>query len=153
MIMCNMSLRVCLNRSVFLLFSLAREVSPFLLYEHVLSLLVSKLFIFSFPIHSINSMFLVIEYSHTLIAFRLPLFPCSSTINCDLHGYLTRFRSTCRKCPSGINLLLVLKPRLFGQEYPNDILLTVRNSLTTTDFKKELKLYFLSLNWISAGLS
>ena len=42
-------------------------------------------------------------------------------------------RSTCIKCPSSINLLLVLKPRLFGQGYPTDITLTVRNSLTTTD--------------------
>ena len=25
--------------------------------------------------------------------------------NCDFHGYLTRSRSTCIKCPSGINLL------------------------------------------------
>ena len=35
--------------------------------------------------------------------------------NCDFHGYLTRSRSTCIKCPSGINLLLVLKPRFFGR--------------------------------------
>ena len=35
----------------------------------------------------------------------------------------------------------------------NDILLTVRNNLTTTNFKKNLNLYFLSLNWISAGFS
>ena len=41
--------------------------------------------------------------------------------NCDFPGYLTRSRSTCIKCPSGINLLLVLKPRLFGQGYPTDI--------------------------------
>ena len=42
-----MTLRVCLNRSAFLLFSLSRELSLFLLHEHVnvLSLLVSKLFI------------------------------------------------------------------------------------------------------------
>jgi len=55
--------------------------------------------------------------------------------NCDFHGYLTRSRSTCIKGPSGINLLLVLKPRLFGQGYPTDIPFTVRNSLTTTVFK------------------
>ena len=68
--------------------------------------------------------------------------------NCDFHGYRTRSRSTCIKCPAGINLLLVLtEPRLFGQGYPGrDLPLTVRNSLTTTDCKKELKLYFLSLN-------
>ena len=35
----------------------------------------------------------------------------------------------------------------------NDIPLTVRNNLTTTNFKKNLTLYFLSLNWISAGFS
>ena len=46
-----MTLRVCLNRSIFLLFSLSREVSPFRLHEHVLSLLVSKLFITS--LHSL----------------------------------------------------------------------------------------------------
>ena len=64
-IMWNMTLRVCLNRSVFLLFSLSCELSPFFLHEHVLSLLVSKLFIRRSPsIHSINSMFLVL-YSHT----------------------------------------------------------------------------------------
>ena len=55
--------------------------------------------------------------------------------NCDFHGYLTRSRSTCIKCSSGINLLLVLKPRLFGLGYPTDIPFTVRNSLTKTDFK------------------
>ena len=55
--------------------------------------------------------------------------------NCDCHGYLTRSRSTYIKCPSGIHLLLVLKPRLFGQGYPTDIPFTVHNSLTTTDFK------------------
>ena len=30
---------------------------------------------------------------------------------------------------------------------------TVRDSLTTTNFKKKLKLHFLSLNWTSAGFS
>ena len=37
--------------------------------------------------------------------------------NCDFHAYLTRSRSTCIKCPSGINWLLVLKPRLFGYNF------------------------------------
>ena len=90
--MWNMTLRVCLNRSVFLLFSLLRELSPFLLHEHVLR--------FLFFLTIINSMFLVL-YSHTLIAFHLPLFPCSSIlIAIFFHGYLTRSRSTCSKCPS-----------------------------------------------------
>ena len=64
----------------FLLFSLWRELSPFLRHEHVLSLLVSKLCILSLhPLYIINSMCLVL-YSHTLISFDLPLFPCSSTL-------------------------------------------------------------------------
>ena len=139
-----MTLRVCLNRSVFLLFSLSRELSPFLLHEHVLSLLVSKLCILSL---------------HSLYKFHVSCFvfspinslpPASLSLllyfYCDFHGYLTRSRSTCMKYHSGINLLLVLKPRLFGQGYPTDIRLTVRNGLTTTYFKKKLKLYFLSLN-------
>ena len=37
--------------------------------------------------------------------------------NCDFHAYLTRSRSTCIKCPSGINWLLVLKRRLFGYNF------------------------------------
>ena len=119
-----MTLILCLNRSVFLLFSLSRELSPSLLHEHVLSLLVSKLCILS--LHSLY-MFFVFIFSHLN---SLP--PASLSLllhfNCDFHGYLTRSRSTCIKCPSGINLLLVLKPRLFGQGYPTDIPLTVRNS-------------------------
>ena len=35
----------------------------------------------------------------------------------------------------------------------NEIPLSIRNSPTTTNFKKELKLYFLSLNRISTGFS
>ena len=96
-----MTLRVCLNRLVFLLFSLARELSPFRLHEHVLSLLVSKLFIIS-------------------LVFSLTWLPPASLslvllhFNCDFHGHLIRSRSTCIKCPSGINLLLVIwKDSLF----------------------------------------
>ena len=123
----------------FLLFSLSRELSPFLLHEHVLSLLVSKLFILS----------LHLLYKFHVSCFVFSLFkslpPASVSLLLhyyyDFHGYLTRSRLTCTKCPSGINLLLVLKPRLFGQGYPTDIPLTVRNSLTITDFKKNSKLY------------
>ena len=108
-----MTLRVCLNRSVFLLFSLSRELSPFLLHEHVLSLLVSKLCILS--LHSLYkfhvSCFVFLHFNS------LP--PASLSLllhfNFDFHGYLTRSRSTSIKCPSGINLLLVLKSRLFGR--------------------------------------
>ena len=110
--MLNMTLRVCLNRLVFLLFSLARELSPFRLHEHVLSLLVSKLFIiFSGIFTDFNSL---PPASLVLLLF-----------NCDFHAYLTRSRSTYIKCSSGINLLLVLKPRLFGLGYPTDIPFTV----------------------------
>ena len=139
-----MTLRVCLNRSVFLLFSPSGELSPFLLHEHVLSFLVSKLCILS--LHSLYKFHVscfVFSHFNSLPPASLSLL---LHFNCDFHGYLTRSRSTCIKCPSGINLLLVLKPRLFGQGYSTDIPLTVRNSLTTTYFKKKLKLYFLSLN-------
>ena len=54
------------------------ELSPFLLHELVLSLF-SRSLIFFLSIHFINFMFLVL-YSHTLIAFYLPLFPRSSTL-------------------------------------------------------------------------
>ena len=54
------------------------ELSPFLLHELVLSLF-SRSLIFFLSIHFINFMFLVL-YSHTLIAFYLPLFPPSSTL-------------------------------------------------------------------------
>ena len=127
-----MTLRVCLNRPVS---SLARDLSPFLLHEHVLRFLVSKLCILS--LHSLYKFCILTPASRLSLLLHF---------NSDFHGYLTRSRSTCIKCSSGINLLLVLKPRLFGQGYPTDIPLTVRNSLTTTDFKKKLKLYFLSLN-------
>ena len=128
-----MILRVCLNRSVFLLFSLFRELSPFLLHEHVLSLQVSKLSILSpHSLYKFHVSCFVFSHFNSLPPASLSLL---LHFNCDFHGYLTRSRSTCIKCPSGINLLLVLKPRLFGQGYPTDIPFTVRNSLTTTDFK------------------
>ena len=151
--MWNMILRVCLNRSVFLLFSLLRELSPFFLHEHVLSLLVSKLCILS--LHSLYKFHVscfVFSHFNSLPPASLSLL---LHFNCDFHGYLTRSRSTCIKCLSGINLLLVLtEPRWFGQGYPTDVPLIVCNSLTTTtDCKKKLKLYFLSLNWISEELS
>ena len=126
--------------------SLSRELSPFSLQEHVLSLLVSKLCILS--LHSLHKFHVscCFVFSH----FNSPP-PASLSqllhFNCYFHGYLTRPRSTCINCPSGINLLLVLtEPRLFGQGYPTDVPLTVCNSLTTTDCKKKLKRYFLSLN-------
>ena len=106
-----MTLRVCLNRSVFLLFSLSRELSPFLLHEHVLSLLVSKLFILS--LHSLYKFHVscfVFSHFNSLLPASLSLL---LHFNCYFHDYLTCSRSTCIKCPSDINLLLVLKARLF----------------------------------------
>ena len=90
-----MTLRVCLNKSIFLLLSLSRELSPFLLHEHVLNLLVSKLFILS--LHS--------RYKFHLSCFVLSHFnsfpPASLSslphFNCDFHDYLTRCRSDLRK--------------------------------------------------------
>ena len=101
--MWNMTLRVCLNRSVFLLFSLSRELSPFLLHEHVLSLLVSKLCILS--LHSLYKFHVscfVFSHFNSLPPASLSLL---LHFNCDFHDYLTRSRLTCIKCPSGINLL------------------------------------------------
>ena len=108
-----MTLRVCLNKSIFLLFSLSRELSPFLLHEHVLSLLVSKLFILS--LHSLYKFHVscfVFSHFNSLPPASLSLL---LHFNCDFHDCLTRSRLTCIKCPSGINLLLVLRPRLFGR--------------------------------------
>ena len=119
-----MTLRVCLNRSVFLLFSLSRELSPFLLHEHVLSLLVSKLFILS--LHSLYKFHVscfVFSHFNSLPPASLSLL---LHFDCDFRDYLTRSLLTCIKCPSGINFLLVLKPRLFGQGYPTDIPWKVR---------------------------
>ena len=95
-------------------FSLARELSPFLLHELVLSLLVSKLFIHS--LHSLNKFHVscfIFSHLNSLPAASLSLL---LYFNRDFHDYLTRSRSTCIKCPSGINLLLVLKPRLLYLE-------------------------------------
>ena len=100
----NMTMRVCLNRSVFLLFSLSCELSPFLLHEHVLSLLVSKLCILS--LHSLYKFHVscfVFSHFNSLPPASLSLL---LHFNCDFHGYLTRSRSTCIKCPSGVNLLV-----------------------------------------------
>ena len=115
--MWNMTLRVCLIRSVFLLFSFLRELSPFLLHEHVLSLQVSKLCMLS-----LHSLYKFHVSCFVLFSHFISLPPASLSLllhfNCDFHGYRTRSRSTCIKCPAGINLLLVLtEPRLFGQGY------------------------------------
>ena len=58
--------------------SLAWIITQLLLHEHVLSLQVSKLCILS-P-HSLYKFHVSCLFSHTLITFQLPLFPCSSTL-------------------------------------------------------------------------
>ena len=90
-----MILRVRLNRSMFLLFSLARELSPFLLHEHVLSLLVSKLCILSLhSLYKFHVFCFVFSHFNSLPPASLSLL---LHFNCDFHGYLTRSRSTCIK--------------------------------------------------------
>lgn len=69
--------------------------------------------------------------------------------NCDFHDYSTR---------SWFNLhkISLRYPFVISSQAPtiwNNIPLTVLNNLTTTNFKKNLKLYFLSLNWITTGFS
>ena len=77
-IMWNMTLRGCFNKSIFLLFSLSRKLSPFLLHEHVLSLLVSKLCILSFhSLYKFHVSCFVISHFNRLPR---PLFPRSSTL-------------------------------------------------------------------------
>ena len=96
--MWNMTLRVCLNRSVFLLLSLSRELSPFLLHKHVLNPRVSKLFILSHhSLYKFHVSCFVFSHFNSLPPASLSLL---LHFNCDFHGYLTRSRSTCIKCPS-----------------------------------------------------
>ena len=97
--MWNMALRVCLNRSVFLLYSLSCDFSLFLLHEHVLSLLVSKLCILSLHwLYKFHVSCFVFSHFNSLPPASLSLL---LHFNCDFHSYLTRSRSTCTKCPSG----------------------------------------------------
>ena len=116
------------------------ELSRFLLQELVLNLF-SRSLIFFLSIHFINFMFLVL-YSHSLIAFYLPLFPRSSTLIVILIDYLTRSRFNLHKMSLRYQFAISSQaPTIW-----NDIPLTARDSLTTTCFKKKLKRHFLSLN-------
>ena len=90
----------------------------------------SPLYLQSFLLHDIRAFFCHVYLRFIPNRNPKPLSLLLLHFNCDFHGYLTRSRSTCIKCPSGINLLLVLKPRLFGQGYPTDIPFTVRNKKT-----------------------
>ena len=61
------------------------------------------------------SCFLFSHFNHLLPASHSSLLH----FNCDFHDYLACSRFlTFTKCPPGINLLLVLKPRLFGMISP-----------------------------------
>ena len=97
--------------------SLARNIT-FFLHEHVLSLLVSKLFILS--LHSLYKFHVscfVFSHFNSLPPASLSLL---LHFNCDFHDYLTRSRLTCIKCPSGINLLSpIIWPRI-SHWYPLD---------------------------------
>ena len=62
--------------------------------------------------------------------------------NRDFHDYLTRSRFNLHKMSLRYQFAISSQaPTIW-----NDIPLTVRDSLTTTNFKKKLKLHFLSLN-------
>ena len=112
--MWNMTLRVCLNRSIFLLFSLSRELSPFRLHEHVLSLLVSKLFIIS--LHSLYKFHVscfVFSHFNSLPPASLSLVQLwfswlSNSLSFNLHKMSLRYQFTISK-NDGISLLLVLE--------------------------------------------
>ena len=110
LIMWDMTLRVCLNRSVFLLFSLSRGLafSP----SRTRSRPPSLEALYSFPpftLYKFHVFCFIFSHFNSLPTASLSLL---LHLNCDFHGYPTRSRSTCIKCPSGINLKLVLKPRL-----------------------------------------
>ena len=97
--MWKMALSVCLNRSVFLLYSLSCKLSPFLLHEQVLSLLVLKLCIlFVHWLYKFNVSCFLFSHFNGLPPASLSLL---LHFNCDFHSYLTCSRSTCIKCPSG----------------------------------------------------
>ena len=119
------------------------ELSPFLFHVLVLSLFSPSLIFFLF-IHFLNFMFLAL-YSHTLIAFYLSLFRRPSTVIVIFtvsYYYLTRTRFNLHKMSLRYQFVICSQaPTIW-----NDTPLTVRDSLTTTNFKKKLKLYFLSLN-------
>ena len=62
--------------------------------------------------------------------------------NCDFQDHLTHSRFNSHKMSLRYQVAISHQALIIW----NDIPLTVRNSLTTTNFKKTLKLYFLSLN-------
>ena len=118
------------------------ELSPFLLHELVL-ILCSPSLIFFLSIHFINFMivscFVFSSHFNRLLPASL-----SSLLhfNRDFHDYLTRSRFNLHKMSLRYQSAICSQaPTIW-----NDIPLTVRDSLTTSNFKKKLKLHFLSLN-------
>ena len=108
------------------------ELSPFLLQELVLSLF-SRSLIFFLSLYFKDFMLLFL-YSYTLIAFYLNLFPPFSTLT---------------RCCFNLHKMSLRYQFVISSQAPtiwNGVPLTVRDSLTTTNFKKKLKLHFLSLN-------
>ena len=116
------------------------ELSPFLFHEHALSLFCRSL-VFFISIHSTNSMFLDL-YSHT----HTSLLPASLSslfhFNRGFQGYRTRSRFNLHKMSVRYQFAISSQAPIIW----NDIPLTVFDSLTTTNFKKKLKLHVLSLN-------
>ena len=84
------------------------------------------------------SCFVFSHFNHLLPASLFSLLP----FNRDFHDYLTRSRFSLHKMSLRYQSAISSRaPTIW-----NDIPLTARDSLTTTCFKKKLKLHFLSLN-------
>ena len=109
--------------------------------------LLSKLNIFC--LHSLYkfhvSSFVFSHFHRLLLASLSSLFH----FNRDFQGYLTRSRFNLHKMSVRYQFAISSQAPIIW----NDIPLTVLDSLTTTNFKKKLKLHVLSLNWTSAGFS
>ena len=109
--------------------------------------LLSKLNIFC--LHSLYkfhvSSFVFSHFNRLLPASLSSLFH----FNRDFQGFLTRSRFNLHKMSVRYQFVISSQAPIIW----NDIPLTVLDSLTTTNFKKKLKLHFSSLNWTSAGFS
>ena len=109
------------------------ELSPYLLQELILTL---------FSLHSLYKF----HVSYFVFSHFNRLLPASLSsllhFNRDFHDYLTRSRFNLHKMSPRYQFAISSQaPTIW-----NDIPLTVRGSLTTTNFKKKLRLHFLSLN-------
>ena len=114
------------------------ELSPFLLQELVLSLF-SRRLIFFLSIHTFHVSCFVFSHFNRLLP------ACLSSLlhfNRDFHDYLTRSRFNLHKMSLRYQFAISFQAPAIWNDFP----LTVRDSLATTNFKKKLKLHFLSLN-------